>query len=628
MSRITTFAKLIAAAESKKEVLLEARPSELLTNWAGSSPTYTITVGAYEVEALTVDGVSYTRVYSVAALGAEKYCWLGGVLTVQVASGSIFTKTVVATYFLTFSRRGSTFNDRHYLPMLLSVPSVQQSQTDSHWGVSVISGGSLSLQNADGFFDELTNRFVWENKAVKLLVGGEDLPYSEYSTLFSGVIEKKHLGEQLFDLSFRDEKENWEDAALPESGGTFEKSAWANLADDDAGRQIPLVFGTVRELPVVCVTRAKGTATSIHSFKYAYTGLNAVSELSTVRVNGVAVPYLSGSVSAATFKLSGTHYAPGDSVSVDCIGYKSGTVVIENPVDVFTKLATLCGRTYTPDSAAFATAKTRAADFAIGLAVIDAPSFLDVCGELMKSCLGNIFINNAGQVSINVWDPELEATLPTISDVEIADGSLEADTALDDVRKVVRVGWRRKWVDGDSAHVQVSSSEVERLYGIRKSITVETLLSTETGAHLLRDRLALIYSMAMTEVGFRTKLQLADLDIGERLRITWRRTPSSDALSWLNSRRIEISSIEKDFDGSVIAIRANDLRGIGELIGHWTSDTPTFPTDLGGGSGATWSSSWTAAQKAYAKANWGYWTDDGGFADPADPDSRYLSYWW
>jgi len=52
-----------------------------------------------------------------------------------------------------------------------------------------------------------------------------------------------------------------------------------------------------------------------------------------------------------------------------------------------------------------------------------------------------------------------------------------------------------------------------------------------------------------------------------------------------------------------------------------------FPASLGGGSAEFWDAGWTDEQKAYAKQNFGYWCDEDGFADPADPESYLCSTW-
>jgi hypothetical protein len=62
-------------------------------------------------------------------------------------------------------------------------------------------------------------------------------------------------------------------------------------------------------------------------------------------------------------------------------------------------------------------------------------------------------------------------------------------------------------------------------------------------------------------------------------------------------------------------------------LSRWTSDSPTFPAYLGGGSADPWDKTWTTEQKIYAKENFGYWTDENDYIDSTDPDSYYGSTW-
>jgi len=60
--------------------------------------------------------------------------------------------------------------------------------------------------------------------------------------------------------------------------------------------------------------------------------------------------------------------------------------------------------------------------------------------------------------------------------------------------------------------------------------------------------------------------------------------------------------------------------------GHWTGDAENFPASLGGGSADSWSPGWTDEQRAYVRANLGYWCES-EYALDADPNSYKPSCW-
>ena len=132
----------------------------------------------------------------------------------------------------------------------------------------------------------------------------------------------------------------------------------------------------------------------------------------------------------------------------------------------------------------------------------------------------------------------------------------------------------------------------------------------------------------MARVAAAVKLPLATKNVGDRFEISYKRGEDEDNIGWLDGRMVEVLEIDKNFTSNVIRVVCDDLKGIGGAVGHWTADSPTFPTSLGSGAMSPWDSSWSAAQKSYAKSHAGYWCDDNGFADPADADSYLISRWW
>jgi hypothetical protein len=70
------------------------------------------------------------------------------------------------------------------------------------------------------------------------------------------------------------------------------------------------------------------------------------------------------------------------------------------------------------------------------------------------------------------------------------------------------------------------------------------------------------------------------------------------------------------------------LRNWGRDSGLWGAASITFPSLLGGATITAWDDTWTDAQKAWARQNVGFWTNDNGFADATDPASFNISNWF
>jgi hypothetical protein len=358
-----------------------------------------------------------------------------------------------------------------------------------------------------------------------------------------------------------------------------------------------------------------------------------VGAITQVYVNDIEKSHTDGDLTGAFFKLTASEYTSGDKVSLDADGYKSGTTVIRNPIEIAKKILNELGTTYNDTNFDTATVAEAIKDadtdsLEMGLYVGELTSAFDIMTNLMKSCMGILYINNSGKYAFTIWDTDIPASPDTISDLEIRDGSFIGRAKIEDVRKVVRVGWRRNWSNDTYAYKQLTSDLAERVYGVTKSRTIATYLSNEDGVDIYLSRMRSIHETSTIEIQFTEKLKLAMKNIGDRISISFKRKEADGNFAWLDEKIVEISEIRKRFVNGEISIRADDLKGIGGQVGRWTDDDETFPTGLGGADGMTWDSAWSDAQAEYALQHWGYWTDDNEYIDSDDSRTFQKSKWW
>jgi len=245
----------------------------------------------------------------------------------------------------------------------------------------------------------------------------------------------------------------------------------------------------------------------------------------------------------------------------------------------------------------------------------------------MKAIMGNFYTNNEGEYAVSVWDVDIPSDPDSISDIEIK--NLKVWSMTDEIRKVIRCGWRKNWVKDTYAYSQNTSAETEYLYDIKKTRTINTLLSTQAGVDIFLSHMELLYQNSTILMSFVSKLKLATKNIGDRFLLSFRRRRSDDNYNWIDLKNVEIQKIEKDYDKSEYKVTVDDLKGIGGNIGHFTDDTLTFPSGLGGETvAAEWDTDWSADQKKYALENWGFITDDDGFINTAAAEGRGYSLIW
>ena len=621
---ITTFAKLITEANSEKIYLVEIEPKYLIIDWTLVSGTiYYTDLTATHVTALNQDSITLTKVDTLAEVGAGKWYHAKDKIYVQCTTGLPQAKIMVATLKKYYGTKDKVFSDNFYEGIVLSIPVIKQKKNESYYGVSAISKGQLSLRNSLGGLDNIYKKYAWNNQKITVLLGGESLPYSEYKKMFAGRITDKHLSTGMMDIKYEDNKTLLEQD-IPIN--TFTSAAYPNLDTEDIGRPLPLIYGSVFKVPVTCTSAKLGSATSLHSFKLCDTSVCSISAISNVYVNDVGVSFQSSSVSTASFKLATATFSVGDEVTASVVANTA------NPIEQIKSIASnVLSIPYNSDNyatASVAIAATAAADYSCGTYIGETEKFLKVVGDLMRSCLGSFFNNNDGVYSVNIWDVTIAADLTHVDYNQIKEGSLSVAAKVENIRKTVRVGWRKAWGKDKYSYQSLTSDSTEKLYGIEKSKTIPTNISDTTSAGILLARLGLMFENETNNITFKTKIQLAEKNIGDRISVSFKRTDDDDYFEWIDSVVVEINEISKDLTKNEITIKADDLKGVGQAVGIWVAEASVFPSFYGGGDMSTWDSTWSLPQKAYAKNNSGFWCDENGFADPDDADSWNVSRFW
>jgi len=621
---INTFAKLITTPGSTKIFLAEIEPSERLTTWKlYSGSIYYVEINDVNITSVKEDNVILGGVNSIAAITAGKWFHGKNKIYLQSSSGTPFLNVIVADYKLYYATDNITLNNIFYEGILDNIPVIKQQKSEIFWGVSIISSGVVELLNGSGDFDNKYKKYSWSNKKINILLGGEDLPYSEYTKQFAGKITNVSFTTNKFKIDYEDNKTDFEDN-IPKN--SYNTTDYPNLDSEDSGKPIPLIYGTVFKVPLVCNTLALGSATNLHSFKILDTSVCSVSSITQVYVNDIPVTEQSASISDASFKLATATYSPGDSVTVSIIANEY------NPIEQIKSIASnILSVPYNSDNydiATVAAAATEAEQYPCGIALTEYVSSLSIISDLMRSCMGSFFNDNDGNYSIKIWDTEIEDDLTSVDFNDIITGSFNSFSRIDDIKKIIRVGWRKNWGADKYAYKQTKSSITEPVYGITKSKTIPTLQSTSAGVDILLGRLGLIYETETIRIKFKTKIQLADKNIGDRIQVSFKRRAADGNFEWVDSSPVEIYMINKDYSNNTIIVESDDLKGIGSSVGLWTGDAPVFPASLGSGSMETWDSTWSEAQKNYASSHCGYWTDDDGFADNEDSESLAISKWW
>ncbi|MHB8772956.1 MAG: hypothetical protein ACYC7J_18330 [Syntrophales bacterium] len=292
MGTATTFAELIANPVSEKVVLVECEVRQEVTDWV-KTPGYTnvyqtgflfdaITLmggvpdqirkivsavkqngAAYAVKTsiAEVDGTASTFYHAVTAGNSSTVAWEpgvvwepgvawennpafeNGVLYVHTSTGAAPTGfTMIISFYLLLATKGISLNGSYYEPYVSEngIPRITQ-RAPENYGVTTIGAGTVNLVNANGYFDQISRLYLWTNGTVRILLGGDLLPYSEYQLIFRGKIIDPRITSQAFSFSV---KSIAYDLLRTLPTNRYTTATYPNLDPAAEGKPIPILYGT------------------------------------------------------------------------------------------------------------------------------------------------------------------------------------------------------------------------------------------------------------------------------------------------------------------------------------------------------------------------------------------------
>jgi hypothetical protein len=131
-------------------------------------------------------------------------------LTINVGANPK-TKDISVTYRLFFSNAPinlpydlNTGEVVEWLPLISSVASIGQQLDSENSGIILESNSSVDLLNTSGHFDNIYDRYIFENQSIKFYSWFPTIPISEKILLFDGVIESKSFSETKVTLKVKD----------------------------------------------------------------------------------------------------------------------------------------------------------------------------------------------------------------------------------------------------------------------------------------------------------------------------------------------------------------------------------------------------------------------------------------
>ncbi len=663
MGITTKFADLIASPVSEKIFLVEIRLAEEITGWTltgGQAKTYevaylneTITLAdasteiiRKEIVGVQLDGSPLTAKILIAQVEATAGSYWHDTVNSKLYihpldDGTPVHHTIIGFFWLYLGTKGVILGNveweeetewedgvewgidypvQYYEPYIADrgIPQISQRIQDICWGISQISIGGVTLLNSRGFFDQISNKFYWTNKKIRILMGGDLLPYSEYHPIFTGKINKKTFTQRDLTLDIRSVSF---DLLRQIPINHFWKSNFPNLDPSAEGKTIPYAWGDYDsyQAPIVtCINTAYTTNT--YQFKICDTSFHAIKDIIQVYVDygdgfgWVAITHANEDLAAATFTITSASFVLGTSrVKVAFQGYHSGGIVIEGAPEIVEDiLLNVCDYEVGNLDAPSFTASKADSDCVLNVFLDSEISALSVIEKICRSDFASFDENGEGELRYRTTVPTYTGSIPTLTSEDILDSSIPV--VNDDPEQLyykIRVGY--SYLGDQQNYLYLESEYLETKYRYEKSeiLTLETYLRSSIDADSLAGRLLWLLRDISPLFDISIKVSQIEKNIGDRIKITLERAPYS-TVGGYNERIFGIIGKELSCFPVIQILNLYDMMGFGDYVGTWMDDVAP---------------DWITATPAERLVS-GFWTDDDGYADPPNAISLNKSLWW
>jgi hypothetical protein len=665
MGNTTSFGQLITEPASEKIFLAEIKLSESLSGWSltgGQANTYETSYlnetvrlanGTAELIRKSIvsaeeDGVALTARGSIANVEGNAGSYWHDVANSKfyvhpIGSDLPGAHTITGFFWLYFGSKGLTINNTYYEPYISEkgVPGIKQSNPKLYWGVSAVGGGNLKLNNSRGYFDQIVKNFIWINKTVKILMGGDNLPYSEYRTIYTGKIEDADwtdrntltlkLASATFDLFKK----------VPTS--VYSTGTYPNMDRNAIGNPIPVIYGdlSTESLAVnpTCIDTSyanMGATTMRFKFKVAD---HAISDIGQVYVDfgdGVGwqvVTHTSEDLTNAQFCIACTGPATtaggannssayritdADGVKVTLKGKLSGTTLIEkSPGVVLDLISNVMGMTTGVMNSTALIDSRGVADSNMVVPILEETDGKKVIEKLCRSDLAFFDEDSSGLYRYRLWEPTLYSTYKELDDTDFA-ATPKVNLDYSQLYWKIRLGYHYNSASTAYRYHTETDNEGKYKYEREEPLSLNTYLRNSLDAVNLAQRLRSLMKGPTAKIKGKLKTPIIDHLIGEKVRVTMSRAPFGTSGGW-DKRYFELSGRQLKCYPVANTVELFDIKEFGGDIGYWTStDVAIIP----------WSTNWdnaTVAQRDGA----GYWSSTDGYCSTAKTAiSLEKSLWW
>ena len=461
---------------------------------------------------------------------------------------------VIAGYTLGISNKAININNAFYEPRLIGAPVISKSKDPLYFGIISFDEGTLTFNNEDGFFNNITNDYIF-GQPVVVRYGGDALTYAEYRVVYKGYIQSIDIDSKQLAIKVADNRKKLS-RTLPIN--YFDQTTYPDLSDDDVGKPIPILYGSGRDIPVVCTNIEETTTEWTFKICDVADHTDGICNINSAYLDGVNLTIKAKDLTTATFTVDVANYSPlgadrGKPVTCLCWGYQEGggsTELDDNPLDIVEDLLnTYLSISYTTDNydtTEWATAKSNTPN--VGIYIGSDTKIIDVIEKIALSSFGNFIVEDGGLYTFKIFDSGSTATR-TISKTECFEApAIEYDGT--EYLTGCSIGCHHRW--GDKTYQWYNNTANESVsyqkYGKYQHKSYETYLLNTTIAQNMSGKLMDYVKDVHGIASIKTGIQNIDLDIGDVVNFELDRVNQD----WMGETKVEVVDIQKNLlEGTV-----------------------------------------------------------------------------
>ena len=467
-----------------------------------------------DVSSVKVGIVDYLKVSSMAELRQQKEAFYYDTTTTKLyihftGTEQPLDKRIVIGVFFGFcdqvSSTGCYYNNSYYEPRIKSIPSINKQKDRMFFGLMQYNGGSVTLDNSDGYFDNFSQLNAFRQKAV-IRFGFDGMAYSDFRTVFTGYVEKYSYDFGKFTINLQDMRKLLS-RKIPTN--YLNKTNYPYLADDNVDKVKPIAYGVVRGAPCICLNSEQSGA-SVYTFLLADTTYNAVSSIQAVYIDGKATALYTPDLAAGTFTLASAYVSDnlGD-VTADFTVSPSNSLYVARDI-----ISNYAGVSFIPTNYNIREwNRAQAVARSIGLYIKES---IEISKALEYCCVASdavFIVQDDGKYTARIYSATRTASRTIYSDEWIGDPSVSIDES--EFLSSVIIKYSKNWNANTfrSFRNDDYETEVSTQYKSYQEETIETLLTNETDAAAKSESIMELSKTITEQVKRKLKTQHIDLEV-------------------------------------------------------------------------------------------------------------------